>query len=407
MLKNFLDSLKHTFQSSEDRLLEDRLYEVIYKEIETNNLHPAAKARAMADGGDNDKLIKQSYIRHRLRMLKDEAAPVDASSNRDGTHKPTERPVRVKPQSFAELSEKEQLRDFVTRMGHVDDTTVAQMLVAAIAELDQMTANSPDIKSWFMDYSPNHDHDLLTLSNALQLRIKVHQSSGEMMLAPPLIIWMHTARGILDEELTPDVVAMWEELRRRGSANLSSVGWMMSDDVTGEMLDRAKTFRPEALYRRRELIGFDSEGQGEDDLDMVSEDFTQSSDISKITDIILDTIQMQLELSGAASKQMPDDYVVGYIAGYCDAVLQKKGVDNNSADGLSVLTITFQSLYGLEIGGQRLRDFFKQQSTMSEYMYAGLQRGGKDVFEWLSPDAQKAGSKGPMGLFQYLTESTR
>lgn len=407
MLNKFLNGLKDTLKTRDDRRHEDRLYEVIYREIETNNLHPAAKARAMAEGGDNDRLVKQSYIRHRLRMLKDAAAPLGASSHGGGGHKPPERPVRVKPQSFSELSDEQQLQDFMTRMGHVDDVTVGQMLVAAVAELDRMAANSPDTKTWFMDYSPSHDHDLLTLSNALHLRIKAHQSSGEAMLAPPLIIWMHTARGILDANLTGDVVKMWEELGRRGSASLSSTSWSMLEDIDDEFLVRAKHFRPEALFQRFEMLS-DTTGQkdfgGASNSDVPS---AQTDQVNRITEIILDTLQMQLDLSGAAFKQMPDDYVVGYIAGYCDAVLQKKGVDNNSADGLSVLTITFQSLYGLEIGGQRLRDFLKQQSSMSEHMYAGLQRGGEDVFEWLAPNKDKSRSTGPMGLFQYLTKDSR
>lgn len=405
MFSKLLNVLKENLQTRDDRRVEDRLYELIYHEIETNNLHPAAKARALADGGDSDKLIKQSYIRHRLRMLKDGAASSQGPSNAGPVKKPAERPMRVTPQKFADLSEKEQLQDFITRMGHVDDITVAQMLVAAIAELDRMTANSPDTKSWFMEYSPSHDHDLLNLSNALDVMIKVYQSSGEMMRAPPLMIWMHTARGILDKDLTADVVEMWKELSRRGSANLHLVGWTMLEGITGEMLDRAKTFQPEALFQRYQLIDSSPEEQIESELSSPKNDFVQSNDASKVTDIILDTLQMQLDLSGAASKKIPDDYVVGYIAGYCDAIMQKKGIDNSSVDGLSVLTITFLSLYGFEIGNQRLGDFFKQQSSMSEYMYAGLQRGGKDVFEWLSLDKQKAGSKGPMGLFQYLTKN--
>ena len=68
MLNKLLNVLKENLQTRDDRRVEDRLYEFIYRELETNNLHPAAKARAMADGGDSEKLIKQSYIRHRLRM---------------------------------------------------------------------------------------------------------------------------------------------------------------------------------------------------------------------------------------------------------------------------------------------------------------------------------------------------
>ena len=58
MLNKLLNVLKENLQTRDDRRVEDRLYEFIYRELETNNLHPAAKARAMADGGDSEKLIK-------------------------------------------------------------------------------------------------------------------------------------------------------------------------------------------------------------------------------------------------------------------------------------------------------------------------------------------------------------
>ncbi|MDA0844097.1 MAG: hypothetical protein O3C07_05160, partial [Bacteroidetes bacterium] len=122
MLNKLLNVLKENLQTRDDRRVEDRLYEFIYRELETNNLHPAAKARAMADGGDSEKLIKQSYIRHRLRMLKDGAAPSQKPSNAGSAEKPAEQPMRVTPQRFADLSEKEQFQDFKTRIGHVDDT---------------------------------------------------------------------------------------------------------------------------------------------------------------------------------------------------------------------------------------------------------------------------------------------
>jgi hypothetical protein len=404
MFNKLLNGLKDRLQSSDNRRVEDRLYEVIYREIETNNLNPAAKARAMADGGDNDKLIMQAYIRHRLKMLKDEVAPTLTPPHTAERHRSNELPVRVKPQSFENLSSREQLHDFMARMRHVDDLSVAQLLVAALTEFDRMASTSPESQLWFMEYSPDHDDDLLTFSEALYLRIKVHQSSGEMMLAPPLLIWMHTARGILDENLTADAVKMWEELRRKGLKDPISIGWSMLGDITEELLERTKFFRPEALYQRYEMLERVTARTPQRHASKGDVHDTKIDSVDKITDIILDTLQAQIDLSGRASSRMPDDYVVGYVVGYCDAVLQRKGVDQNSPEGLAVLTITFQSLYGMEIGSQRLRDFLKQQSSMSDCMYDGLQCGGKDVFEWLLPKKGKSGSNGPMGLYRHLTE---
>lgn len=72
MPSNIMDTLKGSLQTTEERLIEDRLYEAIHHELETNDLHPAAHTRAIAEGGDSEGLIKQAYIKHRLRMLKDE-----------------------------------------------------------------------------------------------------------------------------------------------------------------------------------------------------------------------------------------------------------------------------------------------------------------------------------------------
>jgi hypothetical protein len=72
MPSNIIDTLKGSLQTTEERLIEDRLYEAIHHELETNDLHPAAHTRAIAEGGDSEGLIKQAYIKHRLRMLKDE-----------------------------------------------------------------------------------------------------------------------------------------------------------------------------------------------------------------------------------------------------------------------------------------------------------------------------------------------
>ena len=80
MPSNIIDTLKGSLQTTEERLIEDRLYEAIHHEIQTDDLHPAAHARAMAEGGDSEGLIKQAYIKHRLRMLKDELELVNKAA---------------------------------------------------------------------------------------------------------------------------------------------------------------------------------------------------------------------------------------------------------------------------------------------------------------------------------------
>jgi hypothetical protein len=55
-----------------ERLQADRLYEFVQHEIESSQLTLAAKARAVEEAAGDEAKIASLYIKHRVRMLKDE-----------------------------------------------------------------------------------------------------------------------------------------------------------------------------------------------------------------------------------------------------------------------------------------------------------------------------------------------
>ena len=92
-----------------------------------------------------------------------------------------------------------------------------------------------------------------------------------------------------------------------------------------------------------------------------------------------------------------DDFVIGYIGGYCDAILQINYINNNSSDGMAVLTAGFSAIFDDE---EPINKFFKKQ-TSSKKMQAGVKVGFSDMMEWLKPSDGQS-SVTPKGLSKYL-----
>lgn len=67
-LKDVLEQIS----TLEGRRLEDEIYKAVWYEISQGQLDPSAQARALADGGNSKEQLQSSYIKHRIRMLKDE-----------------------------------------------------------------------------------------------------------------------------------------------------------------------------------------------------------------------------------------------------------------------------------------------------------------------------------------------
>ena len=153
------------------------------------------------------------------------------------------------------MDAKDWLSDFTKRMEYVEDDILASILVKTVDEYTRMIAMSPDMQIWFMQYSSRNTNDLLTLSSALELRIRSHQENGEMMLTPHLMVLMFVCKGITDPSLTSDVIKLWEMLKSRALKHIESIGALTANSYSEETVMSAKKFRPNALYQRHSLIG--------------------------------------------------------------------------------------------------------------------------------------------------------
>lgn len=142
------------------------------------------------------------------------------------------------------------LNDFTQRLQIVDDDIVSSVLLKVVEEYNKMTAMSPDMHLWFNEFSPDHNRHLLTLSTALELRIRSHQESGEMMLTPHLMVLMFTCKGITDPSLTADVVKLWDLLKKRGRKHIQSIESVTGEGIPATTAIDARTFEPSALYHR-------------------------------------------------------------------------------------------------------------------------------------------------------------
>lgn len=113
------------------------------------------------------------------------------------------------------------------------------------------------------------------------------------------------------------------------------------------------------------------------------------------------TLRMQAFQGLGFETSNEDDFISGYIGGYCDAVSQINGIDNNSAEGAAILTIGFQAVYKTD---DPMKNFFEKQSS-SDAMKEGIQVGFQDVMDWLKPSSEED-KKSPDGLIKYLLEET-
>jgi ribosomal protein S14 len=64
--------VKSRLLGMEGLLLEDELYHIVWAEIESNQMDPAAQARSIEEGAGDEGRVRSAYIKHRVRRLKEE-----------------------------------------------------------------------------------------------------------------------------------------------------------------------------------------------------------------------------------------------------------------------------------------------------------------------------------------------
>lgn len=132
---------------------------------------------------------------------------------------------------------------------------------------------------------------------------------------------------------------------------------------------------------------------------------TESKQQSKSmnVDVIMtinETIAMQLLLSPKKEIDSDDEFAVGYLIGYTDAVMQKLNIDNNSPEGFGTLTAVIINFFGEDVGAKLVRDFLNNQINLSSQFKSGMMAGGRDVFAWLGAEKKVT----PSGLSRHNFE---
>jgi len=123
------------------------------------------------------------------------------------------------------------------------------------------------------------------------------------------------------------------------------------------------------------------------------------SKVSSITDLINNTLDIQLSISGQAAGNLPaDDFVLGYLIGYSDAIMQVNSIENNTPDGFAIATITFIHQFGNDNGPKLFSRYMDKQTNMPTKMGEGLVAGGQDMLTFLRTE----GDKPPMQLTGYF-----
>lgn len=124
------------------------------------------------------------------------------------------------------------------------------------------------------------------------------------------------------------------------------------------------------------------------------------NEVSKMVDIIAGTLSVQKALMTDEYEMLPekakDKWSLGYIGGYSDAILQRKGIEAD-ATGFAIMTIVFMIMFGEEQGPIYFRKFMDLQQQGDSELFDGMKKGGEEVFAWLS-DTDKI----PMGWSGYV-----
>ncbi len=138
--------------------------------------------------------------------------------------------------------------------------------------------------------------------------------------------------------------------------------------------------------------------------DMNEENYVESKEeiepeLDTLMELVSNRISKQFLLAFKLEDPPEDDFIIGYMAGFCDAVQQKKNIDNNSVEGIAFLTRIFSSIYGQKKGPKLVNKVIEGQLSSQE-LTDGMFSGGQDVFNWFKDLDDE--DRLPKGLLKYL-----
>ena len=122
-------------------------------------------------------------------------------------------------------------------------------------------------------------------------------------------------------------------------------------------------------------------------------------EILRIHTVINETLYLQTILCSYEEGSLPnEDFVIGYLAGYVDSILQWNKIDKNSTNGMAIKTKTFITQFGKVLGLTIFKRLLKIKSEMPKDMEEGINVGGQDMHNFL----KNGGNSPPMNLNAYL-----
>ncbi len=117
----------------------------------------------------------------------------------------------------------------------------------------------------------------------------------------------------------------------------------------------------------------------------------------KVANIIIGMISLQTFL--VPGFKNPDDWSLGYIIGFSDAFVQRKGyTDQNNMSGYVVITFVLIELFGHDQGPKLFGKYMNLQKSNSEQKaMIGASVGGQEALNWLDDT-----SAAPLELASHL-----
>ena len=117
--------------------------------------------------------------------------------------------------------------------------------------------------------------------------------------------------------------------------------------------------------------------------DVVHED----DDVGAVSTIIVATLQAQKSsetpFAGACPPRARDNFSIGYIGGYVDAILRRKRVATMRT-GYTIGELVFVDVFGSNEGFSLYEKYLSLQHESDTDFFAGMAAGETDIEEWIN-----------------------
>lgn len=205
----------------------------------------------------------------------------------------------------------------------------------------------------------------------------------QQVLAPGLMVWLHTVRATQTPELRVTGREMWT-LLLRGSPHLREGAEMFA--LYGMQLDRSR-----AGQVPDNLVSSTVEDEGACERPGATE-----ADV----ELIAACINGQMAFDAIAGRAFPTDpFSTGYVFGSADAFLQRRGIEPDDARASATLIGVFASIYG-PFASIAILDRTLELQAEPGLTNKGIVAGGGDMTRFLRT-LQRDAPEIPMSLARY------